>query len=45
MISATDLKVLPILGKIIEYFVNKQLIDLVDNNKILTEQQYGFRKN
>ena len=39
------ISILPILGNIIEYFVNKQLIDFVDNNKILTEQQYGFRKN
>ena len=35
----------PILAKIIEYFANEQLTAYIESNKILTNQQYGFRKN
>ena len=38
------ISILPILGKIIEHFVNGQLIQFIEDNKILSEQQYGFRK-
>ena len=39
------ISILPIIRKIIEYSVNQQLMNFVEDNKILTEQQYGFRKN
>ena len=39
------ISILPIIGKTIEYFVNQQLKDYIENNGILSPQQYGFRKN
>ena len=39
------ISILPILGKAIESFINEQLMNYIDENKILTMQQYGFRKN
>ena len=39
------ISILPILTKCIEYFVNEQLTEFVEENNILTSQQYGFRKN
>ena len=38
------ISILPILAKIVEYFVNEQLTKYLDDNNILTSQQYGFRK-
>ena len=39
------ISILPLLGKCIEYFVNKQLTEYVETNKLLTNHQYGFRKD
>lgn len=39
------ISILPIIGKCIEYFVNIQLTTYMEDNKLLTSQQYGFRKN
>ena len=38
------ISLLPILGKIIENFANQQLTAFVEDNNILSCQQYGFRK-
>ena len=38
------ISLLPFLGKIIEYFANQQLTTFIENNNILSCQQYGFRK-
>ena len=37
------ISILPLLGKCIEYFVNQQLTNYVQDNNILNNQQYGFR--
>ena len=39
------ISILPILGKCIEYFVNKDLMEYVNNNNILNDRQFGFRKD
>ena len=39
------ISLLPIIGKVIEYFANEQLKGYIEENKILTDHQYGFRKN
>jgi len=39
------ISILPFVGKCIEYFVNKQLTSYMEDNKLLTDRQYGFRKN
>jgi hypothetical protein len=39
------ISILPILAKCMEYFVNEQLSEHMESNKLFTEQQYGFRKN
>ena len=39
------ISILPILGKTIEFFVNQQLTNYIENNSILSEIQAGFRKN
>ena len=39
------ISILPLLGKCIEYFVNQQLTAYVEENKFLSNQQYGFRKD
>ena len=39
------ISILPLLGKCIEYFVNKNLTEYIDKNKILTDRQFGFRKD
>ena len=39
------ISILPLLGKCIEYFVNQQLTNYVQDNNILNNQQYGFRKD
>ena len=38
------ISILPILGKCIEYFVNQNLSEHLENNKILNDRQFGFRK-
>ena len=37
--------ILPIFDKILEKLVNKQLVDFLEKNKILSNFQYGFQKN
>ena len=39
------ISILPILSKCIEYCVNEQLTTYFEDNNLLTEIQYGFRKN
>ena len=39
------ISILPLLGKCIEYFVNKNLTEHIDSNKILNDRQFGFRKD
>ena len=39
------ISILPIIAKSIEYFVNEQLTEYMEENELLTNQQYGFRKN
>ena len=39
------ISILPLIGKCIEYFVNQQLTIYVEENKLLSSQQYGFRKD
>ena len=38
------ISILSILGKCIEYFVNQNLTEYINNNHILNERQFGFRK-
>ena len=39
------ISILPLLGKCIEYFVNLNLIEYINNNNILNDRQFGFRKD
>ena len=39
------ISILPLLGKCIEYFVNQNLTRYINENKILSERQFGFRKD
>ena len=39
------ISILPIVSKCIEYSVNEQLSNYFEQNNLLTEHQYGFRKN
>ena len=39
------ISILPLLGKCIEYFVHIQLSSYVEENNIIGNRQYGFRKN
>ena len=39
------ISLLPILGKTIEYFVNKQLTQFIEDKDLITIHQYGFRKD
>ena len=39
------ISILPLLGKCIEYFVNKDLLEYLNSNKILNDRQFGFRKD
>ena len=39
------ISILPLLGKSIEYFVNKQFTAYIEEHNLLSDQQYGFRKN
>ena len=38
------ISILSILGKCIEYFVNKNLTEYINDNNILNDRQFGFRK-
>ena len=39
------ISILPLLGKCIEYFVNQNLMEYLTNNNILSDRQFGFRKD
>ena len=39
------ISILPLLGKCIEYFVNQNLIKYINDNHILNDRQFGFRKD
>ena len=39
------ISILPLVSKCIEHCVNEQLTEYFENNKLLTNHQYGFRKN
>ena len=39
------ISILPLLGKCIEYFVNQDLLNYINENSILNERQFGFRKD
>ena len=39
------ISILPLLGKCIEFFVNQDLINYINENKILSDRQFGFRKD
>ena len=39
------ISILPLLGKCIEYFVNLNIMEYVTDNNILTDRQFGFRKD
>ena len=39
------ISILPLLGKCIEYFININLMEYVDNRNILSYRQFGFRKD
>ena len=39
------ISILPFIGKLIEYFVSQQLTDYMEENRLFTRHQYGFRKN
>ena len=38
------ISVLPVIGKIFEKIVNKQLMNFLEVNNVLQQHQYGFRK-
>ena len=39
------ISILPLLGKCIEYFVNQNLMEYIRENNILSDRQFGFRKD
>ena len=39
------ISILPFIGKVIEYFVSQQLTDYMEENRLFTRHQFGFRKN
>ena len=39
------ISILPILGKTIEFFVNSQLSQYLDDRGLISDHQYGFRKD
>ena len=39
------ISILPLIGKCIEYFVNVKLTKYINENDILNERQFGFRKD
>ena len=39
------ISIIPFIGKLIEYFVCEQLTDYMEENRLFTRHQYGFRKN
>ena len=41
----TPISVLPIFSKILERVVHNQLYEYLENNKFLSSQQFGFRRN
>ena len=39
------ISILPLIGKCIEYFVNQQFTEYIEKNGLITNHQYGFRKD
>ena len=39
------ISILPLISKVIEYFVHEQLLMYIEDNNILPDNQFGFRKN
>ena len=39
------ISILPFIGKIIEYFVGQQLTEYMEENRLFSRHQFGFRKN
>jgi hypothetical protein len=39
------ISILPFIGKVIEYFVGQQLTNYMEENRLFTRHQFGFRKN
>ena len=39
------ISILPFIGKIIEYFVCQQLTEYMEDNRLFSRHQFGFRKN
>ena len=39
------ISILPLVGKCIEFFVNQQILLYFEENKLFSNDQYGFRKN
>ena len=39
------ISILPFIGKIIEYFVSQQLTEYMEDNRLFSRHQFGFRKN
>ena len=39
------ISILPLIGKCIEFFVNEQILYYFEDNKLFSNDQYGFRKN
>ena len=37
------ISILPFIGKLIEYFAGQQLTDYMEENRLFTRHQYGFR--
>lgn len=44
-VSYRPISVIPTLAKILEKVVNKRLTAFLEKNKIISQEQYGFRKN
>lgn len=42
--SYRPISVIPVLGKLLEILVNNQIINYLENNNLLNNKQYGFRK-
>ena len=39
-----SISVLPVLNNVFEKILHNQLVDFIDLNKVLSKQQFGFRK-
>ena len=39
------ISILPVISKIVEKAITKRLVEFLENNKLLSDSQHGFRKN